>query len=346
MEENSRESNILIYGAGAIGCCVGGWLTQIHQNVYFLARGDNAIVLKSKGLTLYQKDNDIPKPIKVKVIEDLNELPSVDIVIIAVKNYNLEEVAQDIFSKLKDKPVIIALQNGVENQKVLPKYFSKIIYGVVRISAWRDEPGVFGYTLKGYIVIGALDDGLQSEIRDIKNIMKLGVTIKISKKIQDAVHTKLISNLSNAILTLIDYKNIQNSSIPKLRKIVNSSMLEGIRIVQAKGYNEHRLPGIIPWKSIESAAIEDNETANKMFITQINTPGPNSMEQDKILRLKSESELEYLNGYMISLADSLGIKAPYNRIIYELCKKNFQKKPYQPLDIEVVWKKIIENIST
>jgi len=297
-------------------------------------------------LTLYQKEGNHPKPIPVNVIEDLNELPSVDIVILAVKNYSLEEVAEDIFSKFGDKPVILALQNGVENQKVLPKYFSKVIYGVVIISAWRDDPGVFGYMVKGYLVIGTLDDDFQSEIREIKNILKLGITIKILKNIQDAVHTKLIFNLSNAILTLIDYKNIHTSSIPKLRKIIYNYMLEGIKIVQAKGYKEHRLPGLLPWKSIESAANEDNEAANKMFITQIHTPGPNSMEQDKIIRHKSESELVYLNGYIIALTDSLGMEAPYNRIIYKLCKKNFQKKPYQPLDIEVVWKKIIENIST
>jgi 2-dehydropantoate 2-reductase len=346
MRNGAMDFTIVIYGAGAIGCCIGGWLTTHYQNIYFLARGENAQILKSIGLILYHKERDNTKPLRVNVIEELNELSSVDIVIIAVKNYNLEEVAKDIFSKLGDKPVIIALQNGVENQKVLPKYFSKILYGVVMISAWRDEPGVFGYMEKGYIVIGALDDSFQSEIREIKNILKIGVLIKISKKIQDAVHTKLIYNLSNATLTLIDYRNIQNSSIPKLRKIIYNSMLEGIKIVKAKGYNEHRLPGILSWKSIESAAIEDNETANKMVMTQINTPGPNSMEQDKILRRKSESELEYLNGYIIHLADSLGMKAQYNRVIYELSKKNFQKKPYQSLDVEVVWKKIIENIST
>jgi hypothetical protein len=46
----------------------------------------------------------------------------------------------------------------------------------------------------------------------------------------------------------------------------------------------------------------------------------------------------------VKLADSLNIKIPYNRVIYELSKQQFEKKPYQPLLVETVWEEIKKNL--
>ena len=43
---------IVIYGVGGIGATLGGWLTQGYDNVYLLARGENAKALKTNGLIL------------------------------------------------------------------------------------------------------------------------------------------------------------------------------------------------------------------------------------------------------------------------------------------------------
>ena len=142
MEE--EKLTIVVYGAGAIGSTLAGWLFPHINNLYLLARGDNAKFMKKKGLILYHGENDNPEPIPIKIIEDLGELSNIDIVLIAVKNYDLEQVSKDIVEKVGDKAIIVGLQNGMENQSILPKYFSKIIYGVIVMSAWRDKPGIFG----------------------------------------------------------------------------------------------------------------------------------------------------------------------------------------------------------
>ena len=66
----------------------------------------------------------------------------------------------------------------------------------------------------------------------------------------------------------------------------------------------------------------------------------NSMGQDVLLKRKKETELEYLNGYIISLADSVGVKAPHNRALYDLCKGEFNRAEFQPLSIEEIWKSV------
>ena len=52
------------------------------------------------------------------------------------------------------------MANGIDNQRILPKFFSKAIYCVVGYNARRDQPVVVGYQRKGPLVIGTPDNTL------------------------------------------------------------------------------------------------------------------------------------------------------------------------------------------
>lgn len=330
---------IVIYGAGATGASICGWLSPLYANVYLLARGKNFQAIKQNGLTMYQNSIDNKEIIKVNVIEDLEERPKADIILLTVKNYDLEEVAEDIHSKLGDKPIIVALQNGVENQNILPNYFSKIIFGVIMFNAWRDQPGLFGFGFKGYILLGTLNNTLQTEMRTFKKIFNKAITIRISDNIQDAIHNKLILNLSNSILTLIDYSNLRGESMSRFGNIYYNTLIEGILVLEAAGFREHSLPGFTPWNVFKGYVNESDEKLGELFSNQMARIGPNvnSMAQDIIMRHKTQSELEHLNGYIVNLAKRFGVPIPYNDTIYELCKEQFQKQPFTQLDMEYIW---------
>ncbi|MFX0081851.1 MAG: ketopantoate reductase family protein [Candidatus Hodarchaeota archaeon] len=336
---------LVIYGIGGIGATLGGWLTQGYENIYLLARGDNAKALKTNGLILNERGKDNPEPIKVKVIEDLNEITNIDIVVITVKNYDLEVVAKDIFEKLGDKPIIVGLQNGFENQRVLPKYFTKIVYAVVVQSGWREEPGIFRTRGKGYLTLGTPENENPELINKIAQILNLGIPTRTTQQFQDAAHSKLIINLSNATFTLISSELKDDDAIFTLWKIFMNVYLEGVKVVKAAGYKEFELKGLPSWNIMELGRNLDKVTAIKNFGRNLKYSWFNSMAQDMIHRKKNQSELESLTGYLIKLADSLQIEIPYNRMIYKLCKEQFKKVPYQPLPIEVVWERINEGLN-
>ncbi|MFW9881086.1 MAG: ketopantoate reductase family protein [Candidatus Thorarchaeota archaeon] len=336
---------VVIYGIGGIGATLGGWLTQGYDNVYLLARGDNAKVLKSNGLILYKRENNNPTPIPVKVIEDLNELTNIEVVIITVKNYDLEEVAKDIFEKLGDNPIIVGLQNGFENQRVLPKYFTKIVYGVVVQSGWRDEPGIFGTQGKGHLTLGTPNNENQEIVEKVAELLNISIPTRTTKVFQDAAHSKLIINLSNSVYTIISPELKDDNAIFNLWRIFVNVYLEGVVVVKMAGYKEFELKGLPSWKAIELGKNLDKITAVNNFKKGTKYAWLNSMAQDMIRRQKSQSELESLNGYLLKLADSLNIKVPYNQTIYKLCKENFNRVPYQPLPVEVVWQKINEELN-
>jgi ketopantoate reductase len=147
-----EKPKVLIVGAGAIGLSVAGWIFSHNENLNLLARGESVAAIRRHGLRLYKIGQEAATaPIPVKVIESLDEIPPPDIIIITVKNYDLDRTAQTLRYQLGNcQPIVASLQNGVENQQILPKYFSRAIYGVVLLSC------VQGSFLTRLIVFGIL----------------------------------------------------------------------------------------------------------------------------------------------------------------------------------------------
>jgi len=65
-----------------------------------------------------------------------------------------------------------------------------------------------------------------------------------------------------------------------------------------------------------------------------------SMAQDIIVNGGSTSELESINGYVLSLARQYGVKTPVNDAIYRICKEEFIKSPFKPVSVDFIWQYI------
>ena len=185
---------VVIIGAGAIGGCLGGWLSEVYGDIYLLDQGEVAKNLKEKGLTLYkQGEKNDKKKIPVKLIDKLSDVNDIDIIAIAVKNYSLEAVAKTIKKQVKGDPIILALQNGIANQTILPKHFKRVIFSIIEFNAWFDEPCVIGYQNKGPFVLGTLGNDLQDELKTVSELMGKAVDTITTDRIRDAAYCKMSS---------------------------------------------------------------------------------------------------------------------------------------------------------
>lgn len=332
---------IVVFGSGAIGCTIGSWIAPHYKDTYMFDKAEIADAIKEKGLLVYQQgEKDSTERISVNAVSDLSKIPNPDIIIISVKNYSLDTVAKLIKEKVTNEPIIIAMQNGVENQKILPKYFSKVVYAVICYNAWLDEPGVVGYQKKGPFVLGTLYNELQDEMKTVYDIFNRSVETLITENIQDAAHTKMIINLTNSITTLIGLGYKEISDMRLFKKILVNMNYEGIQIVKAAGYKECKKGSFIPWSSIIASKKLPDFITDGIFKKNIKKMVLSSMGQDVLLRKSTDTEIDTLNGYFIKLADTYGVKAPYNRAIYKLCKDKFLKPGFEPMDVEKVWDSI------
>lgn len=339
-----EQLNILVFGAGAVGASVGAWIAERHRNVWFYDKKEILEAIERDGVTYYeggQKKSNI----KVKVAYDLDSIPEPDVIAVAVKNYSLDGVCGFLKEKYGDGPILIGLQNGIENQKILPKYFSKNIFCVICFNAWMDAPGVVGYQKRGPLVFGALDDSVDFEMKAVARVFNKGVETIVVDHLQDAAHSKMIINLTNSLTTLIGYgfKDISDKGI--LQKVLSNLTYEGVKIVKAAGHGECKLGGMPSWVLITAAAKLPQFITKKPFEENLKKMVVSSMAQDIIQRGGTDSELESINGYFLELADKHGVKATYNRVVYELCKERFAAAGgFEPMDIKDVYAKIKEQL--
>ncbi len=338
MKENP---SIVFLGVGAVGASLGSWIAPFNENTYFLDVGDVADAIEKNGITHYQGDKEQQKQtVKVKVIRDLSEIDPPDVIAVAVKNYSLDVVSRMIKDKVGDGPVIIGLQNGIENQDILPKYFSKVIYGVVCYNAWLDDHGVVGYQKRGPLVLGTANNECQFEMDAVRNLFNKGVETFVTLHLHNATHSKMIVNLTNSLTTLIGhtYQEISDESL--FQKLLSNLTYEGVKIVKAAGYEECKLGGMPSWGLMKAAATLPQFITKIPFKKNVKKMVLSSMAQDILQKGGSQSELESLNGYFIGLAEKHDIHIPYNKTIYELCWSESTKPGFTPWDVTKVWEKV------
>ncbi len=337
------DHNIVIYGAGSVGSSVGGWLAPHCPNLSLLARGEHAAAMRKKGLLVYIKDQDPhPSHTPVRVIADISERPGAEIVVITVKNYSLEPAAKDIRKKLKGEPLIVALQNGLENQKILPAYFKRVVYGVICYNSRREGPGVVGASRNGPILLGTVDNDpkLAADLQEAQEIFSLGLDARVTTDLKNAAVTKMILNLSNAVLTLVGHGYREIQSFRALKHIMTGSMLEGFDIAIRAGFREVPIPGAPSRGLLRFSTRLPEFLSDKIFRKNLSMVDLNSMGQDILQFGRDVTELQSLTGYFIGLAEKLKMEVPYNRTIYELCQKRFAEKPFVPMDETAVWHEI------
>jgi 2-dehydropantoate 2-reductase len=331
-----EKPDVLVVGAGAIGLTVAGWIFPRNEKLHLLARGESVSTIRKNGIHLYQLGQEsTTAPIQVKVVESLDEIPPPDVMIITVKNYDLDRTAQMLRQQLgNNQPIVVSLQNGIENQQILPKYFSKTIYGVVCYNAWRDGVGRAAYVKRGYLIIGTPRNDLQPEIQSVSEFLNLGFECSVTNRLQDAVHCKLAINLINALMALVGFRKRSIESEKILVHMTTRLLWEGIRVVQASGFKEHELGSMPSWDEIRTAVNMPESLANPLYDFIVNRVGPTSMTQD-VFGGKTATELESLNGHMLELARRVNVPMPINQAIYEIAKEGFcpNFKPIQEIDL-------------
>lgn len=340
------DPNILLIGVGAVGASIAGWLAPHYPRLTLLARGDNLAALNAHGIRLYQQGSPTPdRGIAVKSIANLAEMPTPDVIFLCVKNYSLDALCQQIKDTYGDAPIIVGFQNGSANQQILPRYFSKVVYGIVYYNAWLDEPGLVGYQKCGPLALGTPDNSLMAPMTQLAALLSCGVPTHVTRQLNDAIVTKIIINLTNSFTTLIGFPHQTGGTEDQFQRILANLLYEGTRIAKAAGHKESQQGGMPSWTLLKLAAIAPLWLTRPLFRKNVKKMVISSMAQDVIQHHRGDSELDDINGHMIRLADQHGVAAPYNRAVYQLCQKTFAQAPFTPMPLDAVWLAIEAEIS-
>src|SRR6185295_18239212 len=112
---------IAILGSGGVGGYFGGRLAAAGEDVTFLARGEHLAALRRGGLFLQSPKGDLALS-SVRAVERPEDVGPVDVVLFAVKLYDVAEAAPRLGPLLGPSTAVVTLQNGVEAAAMLVPY--------------------------------------------------------------------------------------------------------------------------------------------------------------------------------------------------------------------------------
>lgn len=115
---------ILIIGTGALGCFYGAKLAKQGANISFLSRGKTYDRIARDGIVI-DSDTEESFQTQVHLIKNPDDIPDYDLVIIAVKSYDVPDLLEDIPFHLIKKSYFMTLQNGLMTEDSLVKQIQK-----------------------------------------------------------------------------------------------------------------------------------------------------------------------------------------------------------------------------
>ncbi|KEJ89795.1 2-dehydropantoate 2-reductase [Sulfitobacter donghicola] len=223
--------HIVVAGAGAIGCYVGGLLAHAGREVSFLGRPRILDVLGKNGLRV-SDFSGLEAQLSAQSL-DLHNTPEVlgrgDLILVCVKSAATAEIAKQIAAYAKPEAIIVSLQNGMGHADTLRKELPNhdVRAAMVPFNVVPSDKGHFHRATSGDIVIGAGPTPLGK----IMNVKGLGVSE--SDEIEAVQWGKFLLNLNNAPNALSGMTlHAQLLSRP-WRRLMADQMAEALRVLKA-----------------------------------------------------------------------------------------------------------------
>lgn len=292
---------IAIIGAGGVGGYFGGKLAKAGFDVTFVARGEHLKSIQQNGLIVKSVNGDF-KIENAKATDSIKNLRNIDFVIIAVKAWDVKNVAKELSEIINPKTVILPLQNGVMATDELKEFINSenIIAGLCRIISKIEAPGIINhFGVDPIIIFGELDNSISDRVKNIKNIFdKSEINSKIAKDIIAELWKKLIPICTSALLALTKTTYGELCEIKETRQIMIDLIKENYNLSQKMGIK------------IEDEFVEKSIA----FIDTFPYNSTSSLSRD-VLEGKP-SEIDYQNGTIVKLGEKYGVETPVNKFIY------------------------------
>jgi 2-dehydropantoate 2-reductase len=199
-------NNIMIIGAGSVGGFFGAHLAQHHPGVSFLLTPKTLSAVQQRGLTIRSASGSFT--VRPKAASDPKDLPHPDLILLAVKAYDLDEVLDQLEPVLRDRSVLVTLQNGIDTEDRILARLKRdcVVGGVAFIYSKIAEPGVIDHYKKGAVAIGELMGHESDRLLQIRDLFSSArIPCQLSNDIRRSKWEKMCWNcVFNPVTVLID----------------------------------------------------------------------------------------------------------------------------------------------
>jgi 2-dehydropantoate 2-reductase len=309
---------IVVAGAGSIGCFVGGMLAAAGRRVSLLARPRIIAEIESHGLRLtsFEGLDRQAAPAQLSLSDDPQILRDAAVVLVTVKSAGTAAMADLIARHAPGDAVIVSLQNGVDNVAVLRERLPgrRVLAAMVPFNVIAPGDGRFHRATSGDIVIER-DEGDCAAKLSIP-----GLVMRPSGDIVGVQWGKLLVNLNNALNALSDLPLRAQLAKRPWRMLLADQIAEALTALKAEGIkplSPTPIPaGLTPYLLRMPDMLFELALGRTM---KIDREARSSMWQD--LNRGAPTEIDYLQGVIVRLADRHGLDVPLSRRVVALIKR-------------------------
>jgi len=228
-----------IYGSGGLGGYYGARLVEAGHEVGFIARGAHLDAILKDGLKVHSPAGDMHLK-GVHASANPADIGEVDAVLVAVKTWQVKEVAQAMKPLIGQSTMVVPFLNGVTAADEIAEVVGQehVLGGLSKVFSLIEAPGVIRHlNANAYIEIGELDGESSERAQSLVDVFnQVGVEAIVSEDIRTALWKKLmlvsswsgVATLSRSPLGVI-------RSQPNTRALVDRCIDEGLAVGRAKG---------------------------------------------------------------------------------------------------------------
>jgi 2-dehydropantoate 2-reductase len=291
---------IAIFGSGGAGGYFGGRLAAAGEEIVFLARGEHLAAIRRDGLSIDSPKGNLRLP-AVTATDRPEDVGPVDVVLFAVKLYDVEESAAKLTPLLRPGTAVILLQNGVDAVDMVARHVPRehIVPGAAYIVAAIDSPGRIRHTTAQTLVFGEPDGSRSQRLLAFEEAaLRSGLRAKLSEAIEIDLWTKFVRlSTWSGMTTLTRSPMGLIREDPEMMAMMTDALAEAISVGEARGIPfapsvvEETLAMVhgFPYSS-KSSMLEDLERGRRL-------------------------ELPWLSGAVARLGEEAGVPTPVHRFI-------------------------------
>jgi len=293
---------IAVFGVGGVGGYFGGRLAQAGDEVVFIARGAQLQALRTQGLRVESVLGDfVVQP--VQATDDPRHVGVVDAVLVAVKAWQVPEVAEAMRPLIGPATCAVSLQNGVEAPEQLAAVLgpTHVVGGVCGLVSYIVAPGHIRHAAgEPFVQLGELDSSPSARLDHLRQAFeRAGVRIELATDIQCALWMKFLFITPWSGLGALTRAPIGVwRSLPETRRLSEQAVREVLAVARARG-----------------VAVPTDALQNTMAVLDSVPSGATASMQRDVMAGRP-SELEAQIGAVVRLGKAVGVATPLHAFIY------------------------------
>jgi 2-dehydropantoate 2-reductase len=334
-----------IAGAGSIGCYVGGALIAADAaDVVMVGRPRVRDEIAAHGLTVESLGRApvAVRPDRIRFSTELDALAPCEVILVCVKSAHTADVARRLADVVADDAIVVSLQNGVRNADVLRGALPGriVVPAVVSFNVVSRDGGVFRRATSGPLILGRVAGDRAAAL--LRAFDVAGLDVEVRDDLAPDQWTKLLVNLNNAVSALSGAPTARLITSPGFRRIIAAIVDEALTILRAARIHPARLRGVpIRWMPHVMRLPTPLVRLVLRAQVRVDPEARSSMWED--LTRGRPTEVDFLNGEIVRLAERIGADAPLNRRIVELVHAAEAAGPGSPgLDAASLWTRLSE----